>query len=197
MKTDYTNEEVMKGRIKALIIGDDYQFSDINYVSGILKDFQCKYKESFNLTMIGWDGKRGDRNYMKGVEFTHYARTPYAKYFETIKHIGPSVLIIPANQSKFNDTSKNYIKYLEFAHMNIPVIAPFIAPYKELAQTNVNGFLCEDKDSYAFQLETLLTEPAKAEGVLGPAYATANDYVITDPANIQKLINIYFPGYAK
>jgi hypothetical protein len=81
--------------------------------------------------------------------------------------------------------------------MNIPVIAPFIAPYKELAQTNVNGFLCEDKDSYAFQLETLLTEPAKAEGVLGPAYATANDYVITDPANIQKLINIYFPGYAK
>jgi hypothetical protein len=197
MKTDYSNEEVLKGRIKALIIGDDYHFSDINYISGILKDFQCKYKEAFNLTILGWDGNRGDRNYMKGIQFTHYARTPYLKYFETIKHIGPSVLIIPGTKSKFNDTSKNYVKYLEFAHMNIPVIAPLVSPYASLISTNKNGFLCEDKDSYSFQLETMLTEPAKAEGVLGSAYATANDNVITDPANLQRLIAIYFPGYTK
>jgi hypothetical protein len=45
------------------------------------------------------------------------------------------------------------------------------------------------------QLETMLSEPAKFEGVLGVAYATATDYLASDPANIQKLKTIYFPGY--
>lgn len=196
MKTEYTNE-VIKGRIKALIIGDEYHFSDINYILGILKDFKAKYKESFELTLLGWDGKRGEKNYMKDIPFKHYARTTYSNYFQTINHIAPSVLIISANVNKFNDTTKNYVKYLEFAQMNIPVVCPNIEPFKELITTNVNGFLCEDKDAYAFQMETMLSEPAKYEGVTGIAYATAKDYSITDPNNIKKLVTIYFPGYGK
>jgi hypothetical protein len=187
--------EPLKGRIKALIIGDEYQFSDINHVSGLLRDFKSKYKEAFELTLIGWDGKRKDKNYMKDIEFVHYARQPFTLYFEAIRKIAPNVLIIPATKSKFNDTSKNYVKYLEFAQMNIAVIAPNIAPYAALIHTNQNGFLCDDKEAYTFQLETMLSEPAKFENVLGVAYATAHDFNITDPANIQKLKNIYFPGY--
>ena len=34
--------------------------------------------------------------------------------------------------------------------MNIPVICPNIDPFKELVTTNVNGFLCDDKDAYNF-----------------------------------------------
>lgn len=89
------------------------------------------------------------------------------------------------------------MKYLEFAQMNIPVICPNIDPFKELVTTNVNGFLCDDKDAYNFQLDTMLSEPAKAEGVLGVAYATAVDYSITNPKNIEKLKRIYFPDYGK
>jgi hypothetical protein len=193
-KTDIVNE-VVRGRIKALIIGDEYQFSDMNYISGILKDFKAKYKETFELNMFGWDGVRTEKNYMKGVEFNYYKHEPFYKYFETIHHIAPTILIIPATKSKFNDTTKNYIKYLEFAHMNIPVLAPNIPPYSFLISTNQNGFLCDSKDDYVMQLETMLSEPAKFEGVLGVAYATATDYLASDPANIQKLKTIYFPGY--
>jgi hypothetical protein len=196
MKTDIAHQ-VAKGQIKALIIGDEYQFSDINYLLGALKTFKEKYKEAFELSIIGWDGKRGDKNYMKGIEFNHYDRVPYFKYFETIHHIAPTVLIIPATKSAFNDTSKNYIKYLEFAQMNIPVIAPNILPYSALISTNQNGFLCDDKDAYTFQLETMLSEPAKFEGVLGVALATAVDHNITDPSNLEKLKRIYFPGNGK
>jgi glycosyltransferase involved in cell wall biosynthesis len=107
------------------------------------------------------------------------------------------VLLIPANKNQFNDTSKNYIKYLEFAYMNVPVIAPNILPYSDLIKTNENGFLCDDKETYAFQLETMLSEPVKFESSLGLAYATATEYNIADKANIEKLIRIYFPDYGK
>jgi glycosyltransferase involved in cell wall biosynthesis len=196
MKTDYSNDPV-KGKIKALIIGDEYQFSDIHNIVGILKDLKCKYKDAFELNIIGWDGKRGDRTYLQQSDFNYHARVPYSKYFELIRHIGPDVLIIPSTKSKFNDTSKNYVKYLEFAHMNIPVIAPEIAPYTDLVETNKNGFLCADKDAYKFQLETMYTEPAKYEATLGVAYATAFDYNIAEASNIDKLKTIYFPDYGK
>jgi len=192
--TDYANEAA-RGKIKALIIADEYQFSDVNYVLGILKAFKIKYKETFELVLLGWDGKRNEKNYMKDFPFTYFARVPYSIYFETIKHIGPNVLIIPATKSKFNDTSKNYIKYLEFAHLNIPVIAPNILPYSDLITTNENGFLCDEKGAYAFQLETMFTEPVKFEGPLGIAYATASEFNINDPANIESLKKVYFPEF--
>jgi glycosyltransferase involved in cell wall biosynthesis len=194
MKTEYTND-TKPGKIKALIIGDESQFSDINYILGMLKDFKCKHKDKFELIIMGWNGKRTNRDYMKNIPFTHIERTPFEKYFETIRHIGPDVLIIPATKSKFTDTSKNYIKYLEFAHMNIPVIAPNILPYSDLITNNTNGFLCSAKEDYAFQLETLYTEPSKASGTLGIAYATASDMNIAEECNILKLKSIYFPDY--
>lgn len=196
MKTEYSNEP-KKGIIRALIIGDEYQFSDMNYITGILKDFKCKYKDVFDLHIVGWDGRRNDKAYLPKEDFTYHQRVPFAKYFELIKHIGPNVLIIPANKNKFNDTTKNIVKYLEFAYMNIAVIGPHIEPYKELITNNKNGFLCEDKDTYMFQLETMLTEPAKYEGTLGLAYATAVDYNIAESGNIDKLKKIYFPDYGK
>jgi hypothetical protein len=194
MATDIA-PEVVRGRIKALIIGDEYQFSDINYIAGILKDFKSKYKESFELNIIGWDGVRGEKNYLKGIDFNHYERVPFFKYFNLIHQIAPTVLIIPSTKKEFNDTSKNNVKYLEFAQMNIPVLAPNVKPYSELISTNQNGFLCDDKDGYLFQLETMFSEPSKFEGVLGVAFATAVDYNITDPANLEKLKRIYFPGH--
>jgi glycosyltransferase involved in cell wall biosynthesis len=196
MKTEYTSI-TEKNKVKVLIIGDDYQFSDINFIKGILKDFKIKYKETGEIHIIGFDGKKHNKNYLQGLEFTHHPKVPFIKYFELIKHIGPDVLLIPANNSKFNATSKNYIKYLECAHMNIAVIAPNIPPYSKLITTNENGFLCPDKDSYLFQLDTMFTEPSKAAGTLGIAYATAVEYNITEAGNIEKMKKIYFPDHGK
>ncbi len=193
MKTDIA-ANADKGKIRAIMIGDEYQFTDMNFIAGILKDLKKKYKENFELSILGWDGKRNEKAYIPEDTANFYKRVPFTKYFETIKHIDPNVLIIPARKNKFNDTSKNYVKYLEFAHMNIPVIAPFIEPYADLIKTNENGFLCEDKDSYMFQLESMFLEPGKFDGTLGIAYATASDYAITDKTNIEKLLAIYFPA---
>ncbi len=194
METHATSE-VTRGRIRALIIADEYHFSDINYILGILKDFKEKYKDTFELSIIGWDGKRGDMNYFKGLPVTHYASSPFSSYYETIRQIAPTILIIPGKKNQFNDTSKNYIKFIEAAYMNIPVIAPNIMPYSRLMKTNENGFLCDDKEAYTMQLETILPEPVKFESVLGVAYATAVDHIITDEKNIESLKKIYFPGY--
>ena len=57
-------------------------------------------------------------------------------------------MLIPAKDNKFNETSKNYVKYLELAYLNVPVIAPAIKPYLDLISTNQNGFLCSEKEDY-------------------------------------------------
>jgi hypothetical protein len=196
-KTDYANAHET-GKLKVLIVVDDYHFPDINYVKGILKEFKGKHKEPIEISIIGWDGKHNGKKYLSETDFKFYSRVPFDKYFELVKHIAPDVLVIPGNVNVFNNTSKNYVKYLEFAYMNIPVIAPNITPYIKLITTNVNGFLCPDKESYLMQLETMFTEPAKFESVLGLAYTTAAvDYNIADAGNIEKLKYIYFPDYGK
>lgn len=191
MKTDYENKSV-EGKVKVLIIGDDYHFTDINFIKGILKDFKVKYKDTGEIHIIGFNGVRGDKNYLQGLDFEYHERVPYFRYFELIKHIAPDVLLIPANKNTFNNTSKNYVKYLELAYMNTPVIAPNIKPYNDLITTNKNGFLCDVKEDYFMQLEAMFNFREKFEDVLGHAYATAIDYDITVGGNIEILKKIYF-----
>jgi glycosyltransferase involved in cell wall biosynthesis len=181
--------------LKILMIGDEYQFSDFNWIKGILKDLKTKYKSRIKLIVIGFDGNRKGKNFLAGLEFDYQPRVKFSHYFELIKHISPDILLIPANVSTFNHTTKNYIKYLEFAHLSIPVLAPDIKPYQELITTNKNGFLCGSKDDYFMQVETIFQAREKFEGVMGPAYATASDYSILHENNINILRQIYFPGY--
>jgi glycosyltransferase involved in cell wall biosynthesis len=105
----------------------------------------------------------------------------------------PDVLLIPANKNTFNNTSKNYVKFLELAYLNIPVLAPNIKPYSDLISTNKNGFLCDEKEDYLMQMEAMFEFRQKFDDVLGSAYATVMDYDITIKSNIDILSNIYFP----
>lgn len=196
MQTEYENKPE-KGIVKILLIGDEYHFSDINFIKGILKDLKNKYKNKLHIHIIGFDGKRGDKNFLQGLEFEYHERVPYFKYFELIKHIGPDLLLIPASKNSFNNTSKNYIKYLELAYLNIPVIAPLLRPYQDLVSTNENGFLCAEKEDYFMQVDSYFTDKAKFDSVLGPAYATAADYNIAIDGNVEILKNIYFPQYGQ
>jgi hypothetical protein len=198
MKTEYENKPE-KGKIKILIIGDEYHFTDINWIKGTLKDIKAKYKNAIAIHIIGFDGKRGDKNFLSDLKFEYHPRVPYFKYFELIKHIAPDVLVIPANKNTFNNTSKNYVKYLELAYFNVPVIAPNIRPFgnspntkENLIATNQNGFLCDKKEDYMMQIESMFTTREKFDGVLGVAYATAVDYDITVTSNIEILKKIYF-----
>lgn len=192
LKTEYENK-ALQGKIKVLIVGDDYHFTDINYIKGILKDFKVKYKDKGIIHIVGFNGVRDKKNYLAGLEFEHHERVPYFKYFELIKHIAPDVLLIPANKNTFNNTSKNYVKYLEMAYMNIPVLCPNIKPYSDIVATNQNGFLCDEKEDYLMQLEAMYEFRQKFDDTLGPAYATVVDYDITLQGNIDILTNIYFP----
>ncbi len=44
-------------KTKILIIADDYQFSDINYIKGILEFAKNKYKDKLDIYIMGFDGK--------------------------------------------------------------------------------------------------------------------------------------------
>lgn len=198
-KVQYENKPV-KGKVKVLIIGDEYHFTDINWIKGTLLNLKVKYKETIEIHIIGFNGKRGDKNYLSDLKFEYHERVSYFKYFELIKHIGPDVLLIPANKNTFNNTSKNYIKYIELAYLNVPVIAPNIRPYgncpesqDNIIATNQNGFLCDTKEDYMMQIESIFTAKEKFDSVLDLAYATGVDYDIKAGNNIEILKKIYFP----
>jgi glycosyltransferase involved in cell wall biosynthesis len=195
-KSDHVSKP-KKGVVKMLIIGDEYQFSDINFIKGILKDIKVKYKDSSEIHILGFNGMKGDRNYLQDLTFIHHERVPFFRYYETILEIGPDLILIPANQNNFNNTSKNYIKYLEGAYLNIPVIAPNIKPYSEIIKTNENGFLCTKKEDYFMQIESFYTVREKFTRVPEFAYATATDYTITLDNNLNIIKSIYFPNYGK
>lgn len=196
LKTDYENSK-KADRTKVLIIGDQYQFSDINFLKGILKEYKSKNTDKCEIHIIGFDGIKGNKNYLSDIDYQYHKRVPYFQYFELIKHIAPDVLLVPANKNTFNSSSKNYIKYIEAAYLNIPVIAPNIEPYSELITTNRNGFLCDAKEDYLMHLEFMFTAPEKFDAVLGHAYAMAVDYDISIESNIDILKNIYFTQNAK
>lgn len=183
---------------RVLIIADEYQFPDINHIKGILMSAKTKFKDKLEIHILGFDGKRGDKDYLKELEFKHHKQVEYYKYFDLIRHISPNCLMIPAKKTKFNETSKNYIKYLEFACLNIPVIAPDHEPYTQVMENNLNGFLAKDKEDFLFQLETLITDPVKYSSVITPANALVSlDLNIAMKDNIDVLTRIYFPDYVE
>jgi len=101
--------------------------------------------------------------------------------------------MIPGKKTKFNETSKNYVKFLEFACLEIPVIAPAFDPYQSVIESNRTGFLAKDKEDFLFQIDTLIEDKDKFRGVLNfaSAYATL-DFNIASKDNIDLLAQIYF-----
>lgn len=180
-------------KTKILIIADDYQFSDINYIKGILEFAKNKYKDKLDIYIMGFDGKRGNKDYLNDLEYFYIPQVEYYKYFVTIRNIAPDCLIIPGKKTKFNETSKNYIKFLEFACLEIPVIAPAFEPYQSMIESNRTGFLAKDKEDFLFQIDTLIEDKEKFKGVLNfaSAYATL-DFNIASKDNIDLLSQIYF-----
>jgi hypothetical protein len=167
------------------------QFSDINYIKGVLKDFMKEHAAEATLVILGFNGVHKGKNYLSGLDIEHHARVPFVDYFEKLNSLAIDCFVIPASPNQFNKTSKNYIKYLEFSRLGIPVIAPDIEPYKRIVSPNGNGVLCDKKESWTFQMGTFLKDPDKFEGMLVHSAATSLDYDINDSDNLDKLLQVY------
>ena len=170
---------------------NNYHFSDINYIKGVLKDFMKEQAGKAQIVIVGYDGHHKGKNYLGSLNFEHHKTIPYFNYFETLNELAIDCFVIPASPNRFNTTSKNYIKYIEFSRLGIPVIAPNIDPYSDVISHNGNGILCDKKETWTFQMKTFLDDPEKFKSMEGMATATSLDYDINDPENINKLMRIY------
>lgn len=168
-----------------------YHFSDINYIRGVLKDFIKENAAQAQLVMVGFDGVHKGKNYLSALNIEHHPEVPFFQYFEMLNDLAIDCFVIPSSPKPFYATSKNYIKYLEFSRLGVPVIAPNIEPYSKIISNNGNGILCDEKETWAFQMKTFLDDPAKFEAMQGPAYATSADHDINDPEAIKHLLNVF------
>jgi hypothetical protein len=166
-------------------------FSDINYIKGVLKEFMKEHSAEAELVILGFNGIHKGKNYLKEINFEHHPTVPFFDYFEKLNELAIDCFVIPASPNKFNETSKNYIKYIEFSRLGVPVIAPNIKPYQKIISPNGNGVLCDKKETWTFQMETFLKDPDKFESMLTHSSATALDFDISDKQNMEKLMQVY------
>lgn len=68
----------------------------------------------------------------------------FVQWFRAIAH-NFDLAIAPLKDTEFN-RRKSYLKYLQYAIVNIPVLASNIHPYNEIIRHEVNGFLIENTD---------------------------------------------------
>jgi glycosyltransferase involved in cell wall biosynthesis len=166
-------------------------FSDLSFIKGILKEFFNAHKNEAELVVLGWNGVYKDKNYLSNLNAEYHPPVNFFDYPEKLKSLNIDCFIIPAKNNKFNQTSKNIVKFYEFSALNIPIIAPNIDAYRDVIEQNGNGVLCDTKEEWKFELETFLKAREKYEDFADRAYASLIDHDISDKSSIETLMGLY------
>ena len=168
-----------------------YHFSDLNFIKGILKEFEKNFNKSAELVILGWNGEYKGKNYLSQLNIEYHPQVPFFDYPEKLISLDIDCFIIPAKNNKFNGTSKNVIKFFEFTRLNKPVICPDIEPYREIITHNKEAVLCDAKENWKFELETFLKDPMKYQDFADRAYESILEKEISEEDNLKILMQIY------
>lgn len=192
-------EKPMKYRIG--IIASSMHLTDINYIKGVLVDILKKHGDDAELFIIGFDGVHKGKNYLKNIDFTYIPRISIFEYYQRIKDLSLNMALMPAKNNMFNRTSKNYIKYMEFAQLNIPVIMSNVIqdviPDKHRPQHNGTALVCKEKENWTYELELDIVgsdEPEtvdKVEQIIYAAYESVENFNILLPDNLKYIEELY------
>ena len=177
------------------IIADPSHLPDLNYVKGILSEVQNKHKDKVEVVVVGFDGFHKKRNYLKGFDFTYVPRIDIFDYYQKVNDLSFDLFIIPAKDNVFNQTSKNYIKYIELAYLNVPVIISSviqdIMPEKFRVQHNGTGLVCKEKDNWLQEIDQGINKTDKIKQITYAAYEHILNYNIQIPNNLKLIESLY------
>jgi glycosyltransferase involved in cell wall biosynthesis len=184
-------EDKKRKKIRFGMVLNRSHFSDIAFIKGILKEFSKKHPGQIEYVVLGWNGEYQGKNYLDSLNIEYHEPVIFYDYFNTLNSLDIDCFIVPAKVNKFNDTSRNISKYIEFTRIGKPVICPDIEPYRSIITHNDNGVLCDNKESWLMELECFLSDRQKFNTIKDRAYNNVVDYEISDVDNLKKLMNIY------
>ena len=184
-------ENKKRKKVRFGMVLNKTHFSDISFIKGILKELLKKHSGEIELVVLGWNGDHQGKNYLESLNIEYHESIKFFDYFNKLNELDVDCFIIPGKVNKFNETSRNYIKYIEFTRIGKPVICPDFEPYKSIIAHNDNGILCGDKESWLHELETFLSDRNKFEVIKDRAFNNVLDYEISEVDNIKKLMDIY------
>lgn len=186
--------EVEKKKKRILIVCNETHYTDLNAMRDVFIDIIKKFGDRVELVFFGWDGQLNDKSKdaLRDVKFTYEKPVPFLPhgdrdyYFQKIAMIDPDFAFIPCKKSEFNETSKNYIKLLEFSSMWIPTFVVNTYPYNTKCEQNQTAIMITEKSEWAFELEMALDEGnSKNIEIQRTAYASVwNKYAIDTKRNI-------------
>jgi glycosyltransferase involved in cell wall biosynthesis len=76
-------------------------------------------------------------------------------YFRLIKHVRGDVGLAPLRHEHFN-LGKSSIKWIENSVIGMPTVASDVAPYSDVIEHGVDGFICSDTDEWEDAIDVCL-----------------------------------------
>lgn len=128
------------------IIGNPATYFDTLGIVGLLKQIKKEYGNGVELILFGWNGKIGKSDHqLEGLEFTQVKSVAFTHYLGKLNSLRLDMALLPMLDIPYNTEGKSFVKYLELAAFQIPVVASLFSPYSDIIEDGFNGLLAEDR----------------------------------------------------
>jgi len=144
------------GKLKILYpAGTQTHFRDFSLISGILLRLFQEHPNAFELTLLG-HAPNWKFSHILGIKNLHIIdKVPFDEMLKIYSE--HDIILVPLEKTSFND-AKSAIKYIEAASQSIPIIATPTAEFARKITDGVNGFLCDDDESWYRILKNLISD---------------------------------------
>ena len=120
---------------------------DLKSISKHLKEVVDEYKGKVQIVAYGDEAAALKVN-LAGIKVEFHKQTGIDSYYRELVTLNLRAIIIPANDSQWNNNHYELEQILELNAVGIPVIVSDIDPVNKLIIPEKNGYVYEDKDHF-------------------------------------------------
>jgi hypothetical protein len=182
------------------IICSENDYEDLNANKKMFEDINKKYGDKVKLIFIGFDGRLPHKNKyaLDKIKHTHIAHTPMVDFTPKNNHFLQKLLDLNIDlgwvvqkESKFNESSANYNKYLDFAMCNIPIMSSKAYPYNRIIKNGISGFVYEKKADIVAIIDSLIKDVKLKEDVVINSIDMINNNFSYNQKKYEQMAKIY------
>lgn len=180
-----------QSKIRIGLLGTAGSALDMEEVLPVLKQIKSEYRSDIEIVIYGWNGRVKDQSTsFESLNFTFERPVKFTSYFGKLSALTLDLVLLPMQNSPYNQC-KSFVKYLEMAAFQVPVVASFHSPYNDVITNGVNGFLADSNAEWMHWTKYLIENEDLRKQIGGEAYRTAWGHYAYSKENIQILTNIY------
>jgi glycosyltransferase involved in cell wall biosynthesis len=169
--------------------GSTTHYDDLKEASYGLNRIKEKYGDKVEIVMMGFDGKmrkwkKIDENLeatqnnlrldivgdsLDGVKREFHKFSKIGDFHKSLVELDLDIAIIPLKRTRFNDTGKSNLKFLEFAAINVPCVASKTPVYSDVIHGET-GLVCKRDADFEKHIDALINSQELRHKIAKNAY---------------------------